>query len=267
MPSKLKAFFFSPVGQKLWTAITGLSLVLFVLVHMIGNLGYFGSEGAYNKYADFLINGTGPLIYVIEAGLLAFFLFHVVLGVAIWIGKKKARPQGYRKYQSRGGSSRQSLSSRSMIATGIILLVFTVIHLFTFKFGPSIEDGYIADPETGVTLSVTDIPDDLVTDVGIAGGEIGPDEYAILGGERVVIRDLRRLVTETFQSPLYAFGYAFVMLLLAFHLRHGIWSAFQSLGAINPKISPIIYAVGGFVGALIAIGFVVLPLYIFFTGG
>lgn len=266
MPSKIKAFLFSPVGKKLWTAITGLSLVLFVLVHMTGNLGYFSGPGAYNQYADFLTKGTGPLIYVLEAGLLAFFVFHVVLGFTIWVGKRKARPEGYRKYQSRGGSSRQSLASRSMIVTGLILLVFTVVHLLSFKFGPSIEDGYIADPVTGESISYTDIPDAMVSDVA-GGGEIGPDEYARVAGEGLVIRDLRRLVTEKFQSPLYAFGYTLVMLLLGLHLKHGIWSAFQSLGAMNPKISPFIYAAGGFLGALIAVGFLALPLYIFFTGG
>ena len=65
----------------------------------------------------------------------------------------------------------------------------------------------------------------------------------------------------------YAFGYVFIMLLLAHHLRHGVWSAFQSLGAVSPRLSPIMYTAGGLLGLLIAIGFLVLPLWIYFSGG
>ena len=79
------------------------------------------------------------------------------------------------------------------------------------------------------------------------------------------IRDLARLVEEKFKSPWYAFGYTGVMLLLALHLRHGVWSAFQSLGATNPRLTPLIYAIGGLLGILIAIGFFVLPLWVFFN--
>ncbi|MEM6647659.1 MAG: succinate dehydrogenase cytochrome b subunit [Bacteroidota bacterium] len=231
LKDKIVALYASPIGKKYVTGITGLSLVLFTLVHMSGNLAYFSSDPtAYNAYTKFL-HDLGPLLYLAEMGLLAFFLFHVVLGVNIAITKRRARRKKYRKYKSLGGPSKQSVASRSMIYTGIILLVFTILHLITFKFGPGMAEGYV---ET-------------------------------INGEEV--RDLKRLVTETFQNPFYAFGYTGVMLLLALHLRHGIWSAFQSLGAMTPRLSPLIYAAGGFVGVLIAVGFFVLPLYVYFTGG
>ncbi len=219
----------SPIGKKIVTGITGLGLALFVLVHMSGNLSYFSSDPqAYNKYAEFL-TGLGPLFYAIELGLLAFFVFHIVAGVAIFVRKLQARETGYKMYRSAGRPSMQSLSSRSMIVTGIILGVFLVIHLISFKYGPGISEGYAATVD----------------------------------GEQ--IRDMKRLLDEKFQSPLYAFGYPLVMILLGMHLRHGIWSAFQSLGATNPRLTPVIYALGGLLGVLIAIGFLVLPLYIFFS--
>ncbi len=74
-------------------------------------------------------------------------------------------------------------------------------------------------------------------------------------------------MTEKFTSPLYAFGYVAIVLLLALHLRHGIWSALQSLGAMNPRLTPLVYTLGALLGLLIAIGFLVLPLWIYFTGG
>ncbi len=224
--TSIQSILFSPVGKKVATGITGLGLTLFVFVHMLGNLSYFQGNEAYNAYTAFL-NSLGLLLYVIEAGLLLFIVLHAVLGINIFLNKKKARNVGYKSFKSVGGPSKQSMSSRSMIVTGSILLIFLVIHIMSFKFGTYYE--------------------------------------TTLNGEPA--RVLARLMTEKFQSPLYAFGYVAIMLLLAFHLRHGIWSAFQSIGAINPRLTPVIYTLGAIIGLLIAIGFFVLPLWIFFTGG
>ena len=78
------------------------------------------------------------------------------------------------------------------------------------------------------------------------------------------MRDLSRLVVETFQQPLYAFSYAGIMLMLASHLRHGLWSALQSLGALNAAVRPVAYAASLMLAVGIALGFVVLPLGIYF---
>ena len=225
---RLLAAFRSPVGKKILTGVTGLGLTIFVLTHMLGNLSYLSSEpNAYNNYADTLLN-LGPLLYLIELGLLAFFVIHIVTGINIYRRKRQARAIGYAVYQSVGKPSMQTFSSRTMILTGVIVLVFLVIHLVSFKFGPGVAEGYVVEVE----------------------------------GTK--IRDLKRLMTENFQNPLYAFGYPFVVILLGFHLRHGIWSAFQSLGAMNPKLTPIIYTIGVLLAVLVSIGFIVVPLYIFF---
>ena len=227
----LKALFSSPIGRKFLTGVTGLGLTLFVIAHMLGNLSYFSSNpNAYNAYSDTLV-GLGALLYAIELGLLAFVLIHIVLGVKIYLGKKRARPLDYSEYESAGEPSRQTISSRSMIVTGLILMVFLVLHLVSFKYGPGIEEGYVVS----------------------------------VGGEEM--RDLRRLLEERFQHPLYAFGYPVVMILLGFHLRHGIWSALQSLGAMNSRLTPVVYSIGGLLAVLIAIGFLVLPVWIYFAGG
>ncbi|MEO0868917.1 MAG: hypothetical protein AAFY17_10805 [Cyanobacteria bacterium J06642_11] len=52
--------------------------------------------------------------------------------------------------------------------------------------------------------------------------------------------------------------------MLASHLRHGIWSAFQSLGSLNATIRPTAYAASVILAVGIALGFVVLPLGIYF---
>jgi len=225
----LTKLYHSPVGKKIVTGVTGLALTLFVLVHMTGNLAFFADETgeAYNRYSHFLTHQLGFLFYAIEIGLLAVFLFHATVGINIWLGKRKARPADYATYRSAGGASRQTLSSRSMIVTGVILLAFTVWHLISFKYGTYYPSDFLVDGEP--------------------------------------IRDIARLVREKFATPLYGIGYPAIMLLLFFHLRHGVWSALQSLGAVRPSATPAVYGTGVVVGLAIAVGFLVLPLAIFFS--
>ena len=224
----LVAAFRSTVGKKVITGITGLALVIFILEHLYSNLLYFSpNPDAYNENAHFLI--SLDLVYVIELGLLTFFVVHILVGIRIYLRKRKARPDRYTTYRSVGSPSSQTFSSKTMIVTGLVLLVFLVIHLISFKYGSGIEEGYVAT----------------------------------IDGEPV--RDLKRLLEEKFQHASYAFGYTFVMILLGFHLRHGIWSAFQSLGAMNSRLSPVVYTIGGVLAVLVAVGFLALPLWIFFT--
>ncbi len=221
-----QAIMFSPIGKKVLTGITGLGLTFFVLTHMLGNLSYFQGDEAYNAYTEFL-SSLGMLLYLIEAGLLLFIILHIVLGINIYLSKRKARAVGYKSFKTAGGQSKQSISSRSMIITGVILMIFLVVHLWSFKFGTYYETTLDGKP----------------------------------------VRDLARLLTEKFQSPWYTFGYVGIVLLLSLHLRHGVWSALQSLGAMTPRLTPLIYTIGILLGLLIATGFFVLPLWIFFTGG
>jgi succinate dehydrogenase / fumarate reductase cytochrome b subunit len=228
---RLSTLLNSPIGKKLITGITGLGLTFFVLMHMVGNLSMFSGDDAYNEYAHFLAS-LGPLLYAVEAGLVLFFLAHAVNGFKIWIGKRKARPQAYAVYNSAGGPSMQSSSSRSMIITGIILLVFLVFHLISFKFGP--------------------------------GGPGNADASYLTTVNGVEMRDLARLVREKFALSWYTFGYTAIMLLLVAHLRHGVWSALQSLGAMRPSLSALIHTIGGLLGLGIGLGFIVMPLAIYF---
>lgn len=225
MPSFLQALQ-SQVGRKILTGITGIGLILFIIGHLLGNLTLFAEGQAFNEYT-LTLESLGWLLYLIEAILVVGFLLHAYLGISIWLKRRKARPEGYEVYRTKGGPSHQSWASKSMIFTGIVLFVFLVIHLDTFKFGAT--------------------------------------DTIMINGEQA--RDLKALVVEKFQSPLYAFGYTFVMLLLGFHLKHGFWSAFTSLTMRHKKFSGIIYTVGIVFAVLMAIGFLFIPLYIYFTGG
>lgn len=225
MPS-LNAALKSQVGRKILTGITGVLLVLFIIFHLLGNLAVFGEPDAMNAYSHFL-HQLGPLLWVARIGLLLFFVVHAWIGISIWLNKRKARPKDYKVYSTKGGPSRQGLSSRSMVFTGFVLLIFVIFHVNTFALG---------DMDTVVVNGVE-------------------------------MHDVKTLVLDTFQSPFYAFGYTFVMLLLGVHLGHGIWSAFTSLGVTSKKVSAAIYTIGVVVSVVLAIGFLFIPLYIYFGGG
>jgi succinate dehydrogenase / fumarate reductase cytochrome b subunit len=220
--SPLVRFYRSPIGKKLISGATGLALAGFVLVHMLGNLLLFLGHDAYNAYAEHLAS-WGVLLYAVEGLLVSIALLHMAVGSSVFVGRLRARPEGYTEYQSVGENSYQSFSSRTMMITGAVLVVFLGLHLWTFKFGPSY-----------------------------------PTE---LNGESV--RDLARLVVEVFHKLPYTLGYSAVLLGLGFHLRHGVWSAIQSLGALHAGIRPMAYGLSALLAMAIALGFVALPWAIY----
>lgn len=211
-------FYHSPIGKKILTGATGLGLSTFVIFHLLGNLTLFFSPVAYNRLAHF-IDSLGPLLYIAELVLLGMVATHAAIGISIYIGKRQARPVQYAEYESRGEPSRQTVASQTMIFSGLLLALFLVWHLATFKFGP-----------------VYELPDS-------AG------------------RDLARLVFETFHQLGYTAGYVVLLSLLGLHLRHGLWSMLHSIG-IGTK--PGLFMASGVLGSAIALGFIGLPLAIYF---
>lgn len=214
----------STLGKKYLMAVTGLSLVGFIIVHLLGNLQLLIPNPDYfNKYAHHL-EALGPVLWVMEIGLIGLFLTHGLLGLMLnWL-TLKARPTRYLVEKSKGGPSKSNFSSRNMLLLGGVLAAFIVFHVWQFKYGAH----YDSNMDDGQT-----------------------------------IRDLHKLVIETFQTW-WAFFYVAVMLCLGLHLRHGLWSMFQSVGLMPGKISNVAYACGVLFAVLVAIGFILLPLWIFF---
>jgi succinate dehydrogenase / fumarate reductase cytochrome b subunit len=215
----------SSVGKKIITGLTGLGLCIFIIEHLLANLNLFIGSDAFNLYTHNLMN-LGGLLYVVEGLLALAFLLHAIVGISIWLNKREARPVPYEQTANAGGTSRKSIYSVSMIYTGVLLLIFLVLHLKTFKYGP-----YYTSYIDGV-------------------GEV---------------RDLYRLVMEVYRDPFYVIFYVILMTLLGVHLRHGFWSAFQSLGVQNPRLTPVIYVFGIFFAAAMGAGFLVIPVWIFFS--
>lgn len=133
MPSNLRRVFSSSVGTKLLIGLTGLALFAYLITHLVGNAIIFFGQDAFNGYAHTLI--SNPIIIVVEIGLLLVFLLHIYQTVSMWIANQAARPVRYAKKEMAGHTSRKSLASSTMIFSGLLTLLFVLIHVKQFKYG------------------------------------------------------------------------------------------------------------------------------------
>jgi succinate dehydrogenase / fumarate reductase cytochrome b subunit len=131
--TRFRGFFSSSVGTKLLIGITGLLLFLYLVLHLVGNALIFAGPDLFNEYSHTLI--SNPLIVPIEIGLLLVFLIHIYKAARNFAANRAARPVPYQKKAYAGHTSRKSLSSSTMIASGLIVLLFVIVHVKQFKFG------------------------------------------------------------------------------------------------------------------------------------
>src|SRR5262245_10474866 len=117
------------IGKKQLMALTGLGLYLFLIVHLAGNLLVFAGPESFNGYARRL--EENPLLIPAEVALLALFVAHVLLALAVTIENRLARPDRYVMKRREGG---KTLGSSTMVLTGCLIFVFLVLHLIHFKF-------------------------------------------------------------------------------------------------------------------------------------
>lgn len=208
------------IGRKQVVALTGLGLAGFVMGHMAGNLLMFVSPQAYNEYGHGIT--SSPLYLPIEFGLLAAFLFHAAIAIRLKIRNVKARLSRYAV--SASGEKAVDKVSGTMAVQGLIIGVFVLLHLRTFKYGP-------------------------VYTVNYGGGEI---------------RDLFRIIVEVFQSPGYVAWYIAALVVLGLHLSHGIRSVFSTWGVYHPRYLVPLKALAWAYGLIVAGGFIAQPIYVYF---
>ncbi len=215
----------SSLGRKLIMALTGLFLILFLVVHLAGNLQLLIPDGgqSFNIYAQDM--GENLLIRGVSILNLGFILLHVIYSVILTRQNKIARPVAYALNNT---ATKSVWASRNMGILGTLVLIFLLVHLrafwYEFKFGemPTVDYG-------GITYK---------------------DGFAI--------------VSEAYQNILYVVFYVVSMVFLAFHLSHGFVSAFQTLGLNHVKYSPIIRYTGIAFSILIPALFALIPLVMYF---
>jgi succinate dehydrogenase / fumarate reductase cytochrome b subunit len=128
--NRLTGTVFTSVGKKLLMAVTGLIFCIFLTAHLAGNMTLYFGKDLFNAYAAHL-HALGPLVTVFGWGLLLFGLIHVGTGLFLFYQNFRARPVRYGVNKRAGG---RTLGSGTMPYTGVILLLFVIMHLFNFHF-------------------------------------------------------------------------------------------------------------------------------------
>ena len=220
-------FFNSSIGKKITMAVTGSFLIIFLIIHLVGNFTLFWGAEAFNGYV-LTLDLVKPLIRVIEVVLLAAFLLHIINGIRLWLENK--RRQGGKfigKYVINASNENSSFSSRTTFITGSIIFIFLVLHLGTFFWRFNVHDP-----------------------AGLANDHLYFD-----------------IVISFFNLWWYVVLYIIAVLLLGFHLNHGFQSAFQTFGWNHKKYFPMVKVIGTIYAIIMTIGFASMPIYFFFFYG
>ena len=224
----LTSFLTSSIGRKVVMSLTGLFLILFLVIHLVGNLQLLFNDGgeAFNLYAKKMT--TDPLIKTVSYLLYASILVHAFQGWALWRKNRSAR--GNQKYAVNTTRSRADTSggvAKNMGWLGTIIFVFLLIHLYQFWFKMKI--GAL----------------DIVTYDGVA------------------VKDLYAVVKLAYANPGFVIFYVVSMVVIGAHLWHGFQSAFQTLGLAVKQYGNIIRYVGMAYSILIPLGFAIIPLVMY----
>lgn len=172
------------------------------------------------------ITGNKMIYYPMEFGLLLTLTLHVVFAILVAKGNRAARPVGYAVNPGMGTKGYASIASKTMAYTGFLVLVFIILHLITFRFGVHYDFEH----------------------------------------NGVMIRDLHRLMTETFQSVGYTAWYLVCLFVLGLHLSHAFWSSLQTMALIPPGRECALRCLSQAFGWSIAIGFAINPIIIHWRG-
>jgi len=117
----------SSVGRKIIMAVTGIVLVSFVCVHLLGNSSMFVGADAINAYAQKL-HSLGPFVWVFRLVMLAAFAIHLVFGIQLTLENRAATPESNVQVKR----LKTSFGAQTMIVSGGALFFFVVYHILHF---------------------------------------------------------------------------------------------------------------------------------------
>lgn len=185
----------SSVGKKVVMSVTGIALILFLTFHACMNIVAVFSADAYNSVCEFL----GSNWYAVAGTLVLAFLvvLHFVYAFILTLENRKAR--GNNRYAVTSRPDKVEWASQNMFVLGLIVILGLCLHLYNFWANM------------------------MLAELTGNGGACGIDPT-----------DGAAFIAQTFGNPVYAIIYIVWLVALWFHLSHGFWSAFQTLG-INGK--------------------------------
>ncbi|WP_346116565.1 succinate dehydrogenase cytochrome b subunit [Micromonospora coerulea] len=185
----------SNVGLKAVMAVTGILLVLFLIVHMLGNLKIFTGETSFDHYAHWLRDIGAPLLphtwylWIQRTVLTVAVVAHIVAATVLARRARAARPVRYAHRKKVQGS----YAARTMRWGGVIILLFVIYHILDLTTGHLNPQGDASNPYGNVVA------------------DFAPERWYV------------------------TLFYTLAVVTVGFHLRHGAFSAFRSLGQQTPK--------------------------------
>jgi len=207
-------------------SLSGLFLIAFLVVHVGLNACIWAMDDGvmFNKAAHFM--GANVVPRILEIGLFAGFLLHIIQGFVLVAQNNAKRKIGYNvKMGSRGST----WYSKSMGLLGTLLLLFLIMHIAHF---------WVPSRITGLEPVFID-----------------GKEYHNLYGEMVAV------FTD---NPLVVALYVIGCISLAWHLLHGFQSAFRTLGLSNHKYIKLIQGLGAGFSIIVPLAFAMMPVSFYF---
>jgi len=214
-------------------AVTGLILIVFLLMHMIGNLKMFLGQDDFNTYANWLKElvltpflPEGFFIWIFRFVLLLCIVLHMYSAIRLWLRAKRATPSTYEAKKRLA----QTYSSRTMRWGGVILAGLVLWHLTQFTIVPNLFTPQAASSWNG-----------------------DHDPYT--------------MVAATFGQWYFVLLYAIWMAVVCLHIRHGFWSAFTTLGAnTSLRAQAVLNGCSWFAAVLLFCGFMIMPVVVLLGG-
>lgn len=223
----------SSIGQKFTMAITGISLIAFLVVHVGLNACIWANDNGqmFNTGANFMASML--VIRLMEIGLFIGIILHAVQGFILTASNNSKRKVGYAvEYGNRGSK----WYSRSMGLLGTLLLLFLIMHIYHFWIASRFGGMWGVQP-----LEEIDYPNAL------------GKQYHNLYKEMLIV----------FQSPLVVVLYILGCISLAYHLMHGFESAFRTIGLHNNRYLKMLRYTGRGFAVVVSLAFAMMPVSIY----
>jgi len=135
----------SSVGRKIIMAVTGVVLVGFVCVHLLGNSSIWLGSGAINSYAEHL-HSLGPFVWVFRLFMLVAFALHILFGIQLTLENKAATPEANVQVKR----LKTGFGAETMIVSGLVMLAFVVYHLLHFTVRVTNPEIYVPMGDQGM---------------------------------------------------------------------------------------------------------------------
>ena len=217
--------FTSTIGRKLIMSISGLFLILFLLFHMSMNIAAVFSTEAYNAICEFL----GANWYALAGTLIlaAGFVVHIIYASILTLHNRSSR--GTQRYAVEATPKSVTWASRNMFVLGLVVVLGLLLHLYNFWYN----------------MQFAEI---------IGNHELGPFPPA----------DGAAYIAALFSSPVYCIIYLVWFAAIWFHLTHGFWSAFHTIGWDNQTWLPRLKRIANVVATIVFLCFalVVIVFYL-----